>query len=85
MRNYSFREWSRDVLLWQLRSDPDSDDSRRAAAIVAQLRGSARAWSQQIPAGVLLNGGAINGVPTDPVTFVMHSLAERFAILGEES
>ena len=47
MRSYTFREWSRDVLLWQLRSDPNIDDSRRAAAIVAQLRGSGRVWSQQ--------------------------------------
>ena len=71
MRGYSFREWSRDVLLWQLRSDPNVDDSRRAASIVAALRGSARTWSQQIPPQVLLQGGLLNGVHADPVTYIM--------------
>ncbi len=85
MRNYTFREWSRDVLLWQLRSDPNIDDSRRAAAIVAQLRGSARVWSQQIPPQILLNGGNLNGVHADPVTYVITGLAERFGVLGEEA
>ncbi len=53
MRSYTLREWSLDLLLWQLRSDPTTEDSRRAAAIVIQLRGSARVWSKQIPPQIL--------------------------------
>ena len=85
MRNYSFREWCRDILIWSLHTDPNIDQSRRAAAIVSQLRGTARTWSHTIPPNVLLNGGPINGVQTDPVTYLMHALAEQFAALGEES
>ena len=34
---------------------------------------------------MLLNGGFVNGVQTDPVTYVIHALAEQFAQLGEEN
>ena len=85
MMNYSFREWCRDILIWSLHTDPTVEASRRAGAIVSQLRGSARTWSQTVPPAVLLNGGQSNGMQTDPVTYLTHALAEQFATLGEDS
>jgi hypothetical protein len=32
----------------------------------------------------LIQGGVINGQMTDPLTFLMHALSERFAALGDE-
>ena len=31
-----------------------------------------------------MQGGPVNGVPTDPLTYIMHLLAENYAQLGEE-
>ena len=37
-----------------------------------------------MPPLILVQGGPINGVQTDPLTYIMHLLAENYAQLGEE-
>ncbi|CAE7335652.1 HRD1B [Symbiodinium sp. CCMP2592] len=37
-----------------------------------------------LPPAVLVQGGLVNGAAVDPLSFIMHQLAERFAALGEE-
>ena len=78
-----FREYSRDVMVWSI-MNPDLSESRKAAAIVSQLRGAAAELGREIPAQTLVAGGPINGVMADPMTYVMHILAENYAVLGEE-
>ena len=51
---------------------------------MSQLQGAAAELGREIPANVLIQGGLINGALTDPMTYVMHTLAENFAVLGEE-
>ena len=55
------------------------------AAILTTLKGAASEIAQEIPPDVVIRGGTINGVAVDPVTYVMHLLAERYAQLGEEA
>lgn len=61
-----------------------NDNSRKAAAVLSVLQGSAREYGRSIPPDVLVRGGVINGVQTDPLTFLMYQLSTRFARLGEE-
>jgi len=37
-----------------------------------------------LPPQTLLIGGLVNGVQVDPMTYIMHTLAERYGQLGEE-
>ena len=60
------------------------DGGRKAAALLSVLTGNARELARTIPPAVILNGGVINGQAVDSVTFIMHSLAQRYARLGEE-
>ena len=78
-----FRQYSREILIWSI-MNPDLSESRKAAAIVSQLRGAAAEIGREIPANTLVTGGPINGVQADPMTYVMHILAENYAVLGEE-
>ena len=79
---YSFRQWSRDILLWSIASD--LEPARKAAAVMLTLRGAARELSRQIPPQAVVAGGLINGAQVDPLTYLMHALQERFGNLGEE-
>jgi hypothetical protein len=79
---YSFRQFSRDVLLWSIATD--ADPSRKTALVMLSLRGAAKELSRQIPPQIIVQGGVINGTQVDPLTYLMHSLQERFGNLGEE-
>ena len=74
MSNYTFRNWVRDVMIWSI-LNADLSDSRKAAAVIAQLTGAAAEYAREIPGPVLMGGVAVNGVPVDPLTYVMHQLA----------
>ena len=50
----------------------------------AELEGAAKELSRQIPPQIIVQGGVINGTQVDPLTYLMHSLQERFGNLGEE-
>lgn len=80
---YAFSQWARDVLLWCIMSDWDS--SRKCAAILSQLTGSAQEYARQIPPQTIITGGTINGIACDSVTFLMHELSSRFGRLSEET
>ena len=49
-----------------------------------RLTGPAQDHVRAMPPASLINGGMINGVQTDPLTYLIHSLCERFGQLGEE-
>ena len=81
-QTYPFRRWMQDVLLWSVASDLDG--SRKAALLIMQLKGGAQELARGYPPQTLIQGGLINGVQADPLTYIIHGLAERFAALGEE-
>ena len=80
--HYAFRAWTHDVLVWSVACD--ADPARKAAMLAMSLRGTAYEYVRTLPPMVLIQGGQINGHAVDPLTFLMHSLAERFGSLGEE-
>ena len=56
----------------------------KTALVMLSLRGAAKELSRQIPPQIIVQGGVINGTQVDPLTYLMHSLQERFGNLGEE-
>ena len=79
---YPFRRWSHDVMVWSVATE--GDPARKAALLCMSLRGSAQELVRTLPPAVLVQGGLVNGAAVDPLSFIMHQLAERFAALGEE-
>ena len=63
----------------------DMDARRKCAAVILELRGGAEEFARSLPPQAIMNGGVINGVNVDPMTYLMHSLAERYSQLGEEA
>ena len=82
--SYTFRHWTRDLLLWTV-ANGDLEPHRQAAMILMQLRGAAQSLTREIPMDIILNGGIINGVQVDPPTYILNVLSERYAQLGEET
>ncbi|MFM7982071.1 MAG: hypothetical protein ACKPKO_22405, partial [Candidatus Fonsibacter sp.] len=62
----------------------DLQPAQQAAAIVMRLDGSARELARSITPDDIMNGGVVNGVPVDLVTYVVHGLQQRFALLDDE-
>ncbi|CAK8988411.1 unnamed protein product [Durusdinium trenchii] len=80
--SYPFRQWARDIMLWSIATD--MEPARKAASVMLVLKGAAKELSRQIPPQAVVEGGVVNGTPVDPLTFLMHTLQERFGNLGEE-
>ena len=80
---YAFREWARDLMIWSIHNS-DMDARRKAAAVVMRLTGGARELIRDLPPQTLMQGGLVEGQLVDPMTYIMHTLAERYGRLGEE-
>ena len=72
-----------DLLTWSIVAT-DMDSGQQAAAIIMQLGGAARELVRDLSYQEITNGGVINGVALDPVTYLTTQLATHFAPLGEE-
>ena len=78
-----FRTWVQDLMLWTICTD--LEPHQQCAAIISQLGGAARELARNITPQEVYNGGVINGVRLDPVSFLLHGLQVRFAPLDEET
>ena len=58
--------------------------AQQVVASVMRLGGSARGLVRSITPDEIMNGGVFNGIPVDPVTYVVHGLQQRFALLDDE-
>ena len=83
-RQYSFLDWTQDLLIWSIAA-ADMDPARQCAAIITQLGGAAKALARNMTYQDMTQGGVIAGQQQDPVTFLLTHLAQNFAPLGEES
>ena len=81
-QHYSFRAWCQDLQLWLMLTD--LQPAQQVVAIVMRLGGSARELVRSITPDEIMNGGVVNGIPVDPVTYVVHGLQQRFALLDDE-
>ena len=77
-----FRLWVQDLMLWAIVTD--LAPHQQCAAIIAQLGGAARDLARTISPQEVYNGGMVNGVQLDPVSYLLHGLSMRFGPLDEE-
>ncbi len=82
--NIPFRTWVREVQAWLNVTSPRLAPSQQAAALQLGLQGTARDVALSIPPPVIQHGAQIQGVPTDPVTYLIYTLANRFEVLEDE-
>ncbi len=80
----SYHVWLRDVQLWLNATNTRLNVTAQAAAIQLALRGQARVFAMTIPAEAITHGAAINGVITDPVTYLLYVLGTRYERLEGE-
>ena len=78
-----FRSWMQDLMLWTICTDMNAP--QQCAAIISQLGGAARELARSLTPNEVFNGGQINGVMLDPVSYLLHGLQQRFAPLDEEN
>ena len=81
--SYSFRAYMTDLSLWIMLTD--LLPHQQTAAIILRLGGAAKEMARMISPQEMVNGGAINGVQVDLVTYLLAGLHTRFAALEEES
>ena len=82
-RQYSFRAYMTDISLWIMLTD--LQPHQQCAAIIMRLGGSAREMAIMITPQEMMQGGILNGVAVDAVTYLLGSLHARFSALEEES
>ena len=80
---YSFRSFMTDISLWVMLTD--LLPRQQCAAIVMRLQGGAREIARMITPQEMINGGMLNGVMVDPVTYLLGALHAKFSQLEEES
>ena len=81
--SYSFRAYMTDISMWIMLTD--LQPHQQCAAIIMRLGGAAREMARMVTPQEMVNGGVMNGVAVDPVTYLLGSLHARFAALEEES
>ena len=82
--NYSFDQWSRDLLLWS-HTVSELAPSTQAALVIASLEGSAKLIGEEISSQQIAHGDTIACQLFDPLTLVLHNLATHYAPLAEET
>ena len=80
---YSFKTYVTDLMLWVMLTD--LAPHQQVAAIILRLEGAARELARTLTPQEITQGGMINGVMVDPVSYIVYGLHARFAQLGEES
>ena len=66
-----------DISLWITLTD--LSPPQQCAAIIMRLGGSAREMARMITPQEMINGGMLNGVQVDPVTFLLGNLHAKFS------
>ena len=75
----SFRRWVRELMAWVNFTSSRLTPAQQAAAIQLRgLGGVAYEYIIDIPPQCIMFGVNLNGVPTDPVTYILHLLGERY-------
>ena len=68
----SFRRWTRELMAWLNLTSRRMGPNNQAAAIQLALRGVARELAFSIPPQHIQFGAQVNGIPTDPVTYILY-------------
>ena len=79
-----FRRWTRELMAWLNMTSRRMGPPSQAAAIQLSLRGVARELAMNIPPQYIQFGTQINGIPTDPVTYILYILGNRYENTEDE-
>ena len=82
--NVPFRTWIREIQAWLNVTSTRLQPSQQAAAIQLGLRGVAREFALTLPPAAIHFGAVIEGTPTDPVTYLLYTLGNRYEALEDE-
>ena len=74
----------RTLAAWLKVTSARVSSTAQAAAIQLGLQGVAHEVAMSIPPAVITHGAIINNVPTDPETYLLYILANRFEALEDE-
>ena len=80
---YNLRSWLIDLNLWVCQTTRPVHS--QAAAILEQLGGTARIIGRQMSTHEIMNGGQINGMHVDPVSYIVLALHMQFGQLQTEN
>ena len=69
-----FREWTRHLYPWLNLTSGRYSASNQAAAIQRGVTGAAQTLLIRVPPQFIQNGAIINGMQTDPITFLLYLL-----------
>ena len=73
---YGFRAWIQDIYNWV--SQTSRSTQAQAFAIISSLDGDARHVAGQTSIEEIMQGGYVNGLQYDPVTYLLLTLAQRY-------
>ncbi|MCP4469064.1 MAG: hypothetical protein GY813_20255, partial [Halieaceae bacterium] len=82
--NVPFREYVYEVNAWLNVTSGRMTPQAQAAAIQRGLGGLARTLAMRVPPDIINYGADIDGVHTDPVTYIMFLLSMKFERLEDE-
>ena len=82
--NVLFRSWVREVHAWLNVTSGRATPQQQAAALQRGLGGLARTLAMRVPSNIINFGVEIDGVRTDPVTYLMFYLSIKFEHLEDE-
>ena len=78
----SFRAWVTDLMQWCMGSD--RSPHQQVIAVIDNLHGTAREMARTLSPAEILNGGVLNGVHRDPISYLVHGLNPHFSQFDEE-
>ena len=81
---YSFDMWTRDLHAWTVLVSDHMDSNQQAAAVGLSLRGAAAEMHRAMTTQERTQGGVIECVQVQPLTYLLIHLASRFTPLGEQ-
>ena len=80
-----YSDWVREVNAWLTITAGRLPPSAQAATLQLSMRGVARRFAMQLPTAAINYGAEINGVATDPVTYLLYQIGCRYANTEEEA
>ena len=79
-----FKDWLVELQAWLNLTTGKMTMSAQASAIQLSMRGIARTFALALPPAAITHGAQINGIHTDPATYVLYCIANRFESLEDE-
>ena len=73
-----FHTWVRQVSTWVTSTSDNLPNQQQARAIIMAMEGDAQQFASSVSERALDQGAIVNGMPLDPVSYLLYSLTSRF-------